>query len=167
MSVFSKQAMNTAYIGLGSNLGDATLTIQQALARLDKLTETRLDAHSSLFRTAPIDAVGDDYINAVARIETRLDPEALLQELHTIEQSFGRKRPFRNAPRTLDLDILLYGGEQIRSDTLTVPHPRLIERAFALIPLLQIDPLVSIPGAGPAHAFAAGVSHQSIQRIDG
>src|SRR4030088_3703395 len=130
----------SAYVGIGSNLGDARDNVQRAILQLDKLRKTRLSTQSSLFRTAPIDADGDDYINAVARIDTQLPAHELLQELQAIEQAFGRERPYLNAPRKLDLDILLYGHEKISSDSLVVPHPRLTQRAFALIPLLQIDP---------------------------
>lgn len=153
------------HIGIGANLGDAHSSVQRAILRLQELPDTRLTAQSSLFRTAPIDAGGNDYINAVARIETRFAPDDLLQALQSIENEFGRERPYQNAPRTLDLDLLLYGQQTMRSETLTVPHPRIAQRAFVLIPLLQIDPLISIPGLGPAHALAPGVAGQSIQKI--
>lgn len=165
MNRTQEPAENPVYIGVGSNLGEAIENVRQAIDLLDRLPMTRLDAHSSLFRTAPLDAHGDDYINAVARIQTRLKPELLLHELQNIEQAFGRERPYRNAPRTLDLDILLYGQRQIQTDSLNIPHPRLTKRAFALIPLLQIDPFIMIPGAKPAHAFAADVADQTIQRL--
>jgi 2-amino-4-hydroxy-6-hydroxymethyldihydropteridine diphosphokinase len=155
----------TAFIGIGANLGDARGTVQRAILRLDTLPDTTLTTQSSLFRTAPIDAGGDDYINAVAQIETSLEPEKLLAELQALENEFGRERPYVNAPRTLDLDILLYGQQQIATATLTVPHPRMTQRAFALIPLLQIDPLITIPGKGAAHTFVPGVAGQTIQKI--
>jgi 2-amino-4-hydroxy-6-hydroxymethyldihydropteridine diphosphokinase len=154
-----------AYIGLGSNLGDASANVRGALTQLATLPQSRLAATSSLFRSAPIDAAGADYINAVARLQTTLPAMQLLGELQRIEQEFGRLRPYRNAPRTLDLDLLLYGQQQIASEALTVPHPRLTERAFALLPLLQLDALIVIPGAGPAHAFAPGVAGQAISRL--
>ena len=154
-----------AYIGLGANLGEAAASVTDALARLGGLPKTRLTAQSSLFRTEPIEADGADYVNAVAQIETGLPPLELLRGLQRIEQDFGRERTYQNAPRTLDLDILLYGQQTITSDELVVPHPRLTQRAFALIPLLQIEPLVTIPGAGPAHAFVAAVAGQRIQKI--
>jgi 2-amino-4-hydroxy-6-hydroxymethyldihydropteridine diphosphokinase len=154
-----------AYIGIGSNLGDACSNVQRALLELQKLSGTRLTGQSSLFRSAPVDADGDDYINAVARIDTQLPAQELLEQLQALEQAFGRQRPYVNAPRTLDLDILLYGQQNILSDSLTVPHPRLTQRAFALIPLLQIDPLISIPGQGPAHHFVAAVADQKIRKI--
>jgi 2-amino-4-hydroxy-6-hydroxymethyldihydropteridine diphosphokinase len=155
----------TAYIGIGANLGDAQRTVIAAMEQLGKMPDTRLTGQSSLFRTAPIDATGDDYINAVARIETGLPPEKLLDELQAIEHASGRERPFVNAPRTLDLDILLYGRHEITSEFLVVPHPRLTQRAFALIPLLQIDPLITIPGKGPAHDFAPAVAGQAIRKL--
>lgn len=155
----------TAYIGIGSNLGDAKINVQRAILLLDKLPLTKLHSQSSLFRTAPIDADGDDYVNAVARIETQLPPQELLDALQAIEQQFRRERPYAHAPRTLDLDILLYGYEIINTETLTVPHPGLPQRAFALIPLLQLDPTITIPGKGPAHAFAPSVANQVIQKI--
>jgi 2-amino-4-hydroxy-6-hydroxymethyldihydropteridine diphosphokinase len=155
----------TAYIGIGSNLDDARDNVQRALLQLDKLTATRVSGQSSLFRSAPIDAGGDDYVNAVARIETRLPAAQLLQEMQSIEQLFGRERPYPNAPRTMDLDLLLYGQQQIATGTLTVPHPRMTERAFVLIPLLQIDPFLAIPGKGAAHQFVPAVAGQSIQKV--
>ncbi|RJG05193.1 2-amino-4-hydroxy-6-hydroxymethyldihydropteridine diphosphokinase [Noviherbaspirillum cavernae] len=154
-----------AYIGIGANLGDARGNVQRAMLRLDKLKDTKLTGQSSLFRTAPVDADGDDYINAVARIETRLPPDQLLQELQALELEFGRERPYLNAPRTLDLDILLYGQQTILTDVLNVPHPRLTQRAFALIPLLQIDPFIAIPGMGAAHEFIPGIAAQAIQKL--
>jgi 2-amino-4-hydroxy-6-hydroxymethyldihydropteridine diphosphokinase len=157
--------MVAAYIGIGSNLGDARTNVERAIDGLNKLPGTRLSAQSSLFRTAPVDADGDDYINAVARVDTQLPAPELLRELQALEQAFGRERPYPNAPRTLDLDILLYGQQTISSDSLTIPHPRLALRAFALIPLLQIDPLIAIPGKGPAHSFAPDVAEQTIQKL--
>ncbi|HYD94329.1 MAG TPA: 2-amino-4-hydroxy-6-hydroxymethyldihydropteridine diphosphokinase [Noviherbaspirillum sp.] len=160
-----KTGRTPAYIGIGANLGDAQDAVRRAIALLAALPGSRLAGQSSLFSTAPVDAGGDDYVNAVVRIDTELAPADLLQALHAIEQDFGRERPYRNAPRTLDLDILLYGEARIASASLTVPHPRLTERAFVLIPLLQLDPLISIPGQGPAHAFVPAVAGQSIRKI--
>ena len=154
--------MGSAYIGIGANLGDARANVLDAVARLRRLPGTTVAAVSSLYRTAPIDSSGDDYINAVARIDTTLDAEALLRALHDIEQQHGRERPYRNAPRTLDLDVLLYDDRQIASATLTVPHPRLTQRAFVLVPLLELAPAILIPGLGPAASFAASVADQAI-----
>jgi 2-amino-4-hydroxy-6-hydroxymethyldihydropteridine diphosphokinase len=158
-------AQERVYIGIGANLGDARGNVMAAIAALGALPQTRMVEHSSLFRTAPVDADGDDYVNAVACIDTALQPEPLLAALLQIEQEQGRLRTYRNAPRPLDLDILLYGQRTVQSATLTIPHPRLTERAFALIPLLQIAPLVAVPGLGPAHAFAPSVADQAIERI--
>jgi 2-amino-4-hydroxy-6-hydroxymethyldihydropteridine diphosphokinase len=153
------------YIGIGSNLGDARDNVERAAQRLANIRDTRFIGQSSLFRTAPVDANGDDYVNAVVRIDTRLTAVQMLQALQAIEQDFGRERPYQNAPRTLDLDLLLYGSQTVSTDTLTVPHPRLTQRAFVLIPLLQLDPLIVIPGYGPAHEFAPAVAGQAIRKI--
>ena len=136
----SESKSTEAFIGLGANLGDAAAALRSALDELSRLPQTRLIASSSLYRTAPVDAGGPDYLNAVARIETSLDPHALLDALQAIELAHGRERPYINAPRTLDLDLLLYGEQQIASPRLTVPHPRMLERAFVLQPLLEIAP---------------------------
>lgn len=129
-----------AYIGLGANLGDprtAVLAAIDAIADLDGLALTRT---SSLYGSAPVDAGGGDYVNAVVEVHTRLKPHALLAQLHNIEQAAGRARPYRNAPRTLDLDILLYGQQVLVDAQLTVPHPRMWQRAFVLRPLAEIAP---------------------------
>jgi 2-amino-4-hydroxy-6-hydroxymethyldihydropteridine diphosphokinase len=155
----------SAKIGIGANLGDARDTVLRAIERLAQLPESTFTLQSSLYLTAPIDADGDDYVNAVVEINTELNALTLLYELQELELEFGRERPYRNAPRTLDLDLLLYGDEQICVDSLIVPHPRMTERAFVLLPLLQIDPLAEIPGKGSAQQFAAGVSKQVIRKI--
>lgn len=159
-------ALVRAWIGIGANLGNAEGNVRVALERLAKLPSTQLEKTSSLFRSAPVDASGDDYINAVARISTRLPVRELLAQLHGLEREFGRERTFRNAPRTLDLDILLYGDDKIDTRDLVVPHPRMTQRAFVLLPLLQIDPFITIPGMGPAHGFVPSVAGQAIQRLD-
>lgn len=128
------------YVALGANLGDAKQTVVQALADLSKLPHTRLVAASSLYQTTPIDSSGPDYINAVAHIATHLPAPLLLQALQQLEHAAGRQRPYANAPRTLDLDLLVYGSAQIFSDLLTVPHPRMYLRAFVLQPLAQVAP---------------------------
>jgi len=164
MAAASKSINTIAYIGIGANLGDARANVADAVDRLRRLDGCALQAVSSLYRTAPIDSGGDDYINAVARIATTLGAEALLQALHGIEQAHGRERPYHNAPRTLDLDLLLYGDEQIASATLTVPHPRMQLRAFVLVPLLELAPALVIPGLGAAQQFAAAVANQTISK---
>jgi 2-amino-4-hydroxy-6-hydroxymethyldihydropteridine diphosphokinase len=159
--------MTTAWVGIGANLGDARANVEDALARLSRLPGARLLRASSLYRTAPIDSSGGDYINAVAALETTLPPHDLLRALQTIEQAHGRERPYRNAPRTLDLDLLLYGSDVIEDiPTLVVPHPRMHERAFVLAPLAEIAPALSIPGRGLARALLAAVAGQAIERIE-
>jgi 2-amino-4-hydroxy-6-hydroxymethyldihydropteridine diphosphokinase len=154
-----------AFVGIGANLGDARANALDAVARLRRVPGIAVTAVSSLYRTAPIDSSGDDYINAVARIDTTLAPHALLAALFAIEQEHGRERPYRNAPRTLDLDLLLYGDEVIDTATLAVPHPRLTQRAFVLVPLLEIAPDIAVPGLGAAASFAPDVAGQRIEPI--
>jgi 2-amino-4-hydroxy-6-hydroxymethyldihydropteridine diphosphokinase len=140
-----------AFIGLGSNLEDPRSQLQRAFAEFDGLPETRLVARSSLYRSAPMGYLDQpEFVNAVAKIETTLTPQALLQALLQIEHQHGRERTFRNAPRTLDLDILLYGDAQLHEHGLTIPHPQMHLRPFVLQPLLEIAPNVLIPGIGQA-----------------
>ena len=148
----------TAYVALGANLGDAVQTLRDALRALEGLPGTRLVQASSLYRTAPIDSSGPDYINAVAEVRTALTAPDLLQALQGIESAAGRERPYHNAPRTLDLDVLLYGSATIDSPHLTVPHPRMWVRAFVLVPLDEIARGVVPPSA------LASVRDQSIER---
>jgi len=129
-----------AFVGLGANLGDPQAALRSALAALAALPGTRLARSSRCYRSAPVDAGGPDYLNAVAQLETTLDAFALLRALQAIESAAGRERPYRNAPRTLDLDLLLYGSARIDGARLTVPHPRLRERAFVLLPLAELAP---------------------------
>lgn len=143
-----------AYIGIGANLGDASANVDDALARLARLEGTRLLAASSKYRTAPIDSSGDDYINAVACIDTPLAAPALLDALHGIELAHGRERPYRNAPRTLDLDIIDYAHCRYSSDALTLPHPRAHERSFVMLPLAEIAPDYALGSHGTAAGLA-------------
>ena len=129
-----------AYIGLGANLGDAQQALQDALQALHHTPGIDRVVSSNFYRTAPIEATGPDYINAVAQVHTQLNAMDLLVALQAIEQAAGRERPYRNAPRTLDLDVLIYGNGQVNSPTLTVPHPRMWERAFVLVPLAELAP---------------------------
>ena len=130
----------TAYVALGANLGDAVRAVREAIAHIGHLPQTALTQQSSLYRTAPIDAGGPDYINAVAEVSTRLSAPELLAQLQRLEQEAGRERSYRNAPRTMDLDLLLFGSGRIESAALTVPHPRMHLRAFVLVPLAEIAP---------------------------
>ncbi len=155
-----------AYIGLGANLGDPLQALHDALDALRAVPQTRIDAISSFYLSAPVDAGGDDYVNAVARVQSTLDPHELLVALQAIERNFGRERPFRNAPRTLDLDLLLYGEQTIHDTQLEVPHPRMMARAFVLLPLLELDADIAVPGQGRARDFLTAVSDQQIRRLD-
>jgi 2-amino-4-hydroxy-6-hydroxymethyldihydropteridine diphosphokinase len=128
------------YIGLGANLGDAQAALHDAIAELRRLPSTLSLRTSRLWRSAPVDASGPDFVNAVAELRTTLSALELLRQLQAIESGAGRQRPYRNAPRTLDLDLLLYGSARIASAALTVPHPRLRERAFVLHPLRELAP---------------------------
>ncbi|MHB1353909.1 MAG: 2-amino-4-hydroxy-6-hydroxymethyldihydropteridine diphosphokinase [Thiobacillus sp.] len=152
-----------ATIGLGANLNDPAAQVEYALAELDRLPATRLLARSSLYASSPVGYVDQpDFINAVAQVETALAPRALLAALLDIEQRHGRERSFRNAPRTLDLDLLLYGGARFHEEGLTLPHPRMHERAFVLLPLLEIAGQTVIPGRGPAAGWLAACRGQNV-----
>lgn len=156
--------MTTAYLALGSNLGDPAGNVQHARLAIEGIPQTKLVVASSLYRTKPVDASGDDYVNAVVTIETTLNAYQLLAELQKLERLAGRAAPadrahLHNAPRTLDLDILLYGDAHISSKTLTVPHPRMWQRAFVLVPLAEIA-----PERVSADQLAA-VSAQGIERL--
>lgn len=155
-----------AYVALGGNLGDPQATVRAGLAALAALPQTTLAAASSLYRSAPVGhADQPDFINAVAQLSTALEPQALLAALHATEARFGRVRSFRNAPRTLDLDLLLYDAQRIEEPGLTLPHPRMHERAFVLAPLLEIAPGCVIPGIGPAAERLADCSEPAIERL--
>jgi 2-amino-4-hydroxy-6-hydroxymethyldihydropteridine diphosphokinase len=155
-----------AWVGLGANLGDAAHTMDRAFAALAALPASRLAGRSSLWRTAPVDADGPDYLNAVAALDTTLDPHALLAALQGIEQVHGRERPYVNAPRTLDLDLLLYGSMQLATPLLTLPHPRAHLRAFVLAPLAELAPDLVVPGRGPVRALLAAVTDQRIAKLE-
>ena len=150
--------MTAAYIGIGSNLDDPRAQVSKAFEELDELPHTRLVKKSSLYRSAPVGyAAQPDFVNAVAQLETGLPAERLLAELQAIELRHGRSRSFANAPRTLDLDLLLYGAAQLKTATLQVPHPRMRERAFVLKPLLEIAPQLPFS--------LAGCANQDVERI--
>jgi 2-amino-4-hydroxy-6-hydroxymethyldihydropteridine diphosphokinase len=154
-----------AYIGLGANIGDPAKQIRGALDALAAVPGTRLARASSLWRSAPVGyAAQPDFVNAVAEIETEQAPRPLLGELLAIEKRFGRERSFANAPRTLDLDLLLYGDRVVSEDGLQVPHPRMHERAFVLAPLVEIAPNVDIPGKGSASRLLAGIRDQKVEK---
>lgn len=157
--------MAVAFVGLGANLGDARATLREALDEIAQLPGVQAVRASSVYRTAPIDSGGPDYLNAVARVETSLEPYALLAALQRIENGHGRERPYRNAPRTLDLDLLLYDDQVIASADLTVPHPRLHQRAFVLVPLAELGPALVVPGHGGVDRLLRAVADQRIDRL--
>ena len=161
----SKVESVVAYIALGANLGDAAQTVRDAILAINDLPQTEVTQQSSLYKTAALESLlgapkSPDYINAVVEVICHQPAYLLLEQLQKIEQQAGRNRPYLNAPRTLDLDILLYGDAQIQTETLTVPHPRMWQRAFVLVPLAEIAPkLVSAQRL-------EGVRGQGIERID-
>ncbi len=159
--------MARAFVGVGANLGDPAAQVRAAIAAIAALPGSRLVAASSLYRTAPVGYADQaDFVNAAALLETVLAPRALLEALQAIEVRSGRARSFKDAPRVLDLDLLLYDGEVIDEPGLAVPHPRLHDRAFALAPVVEIDPAAVIPGRGPARDWLARCTDQRVERID-
>lgn len=158
--------MTLAYVALGANLGNPIITIKSAIAHLDGIADSTRVATSSLYHTAPVGLKNQpDFINAVVALETRLTPQGLLEQLFNIEFLFGRQRSVPNAPRTLDLDLLLYGATVLETPTLTVPHPRMHERAFVLAPLAEIAADLAIPGRGKIAQLFAACTGQQIERI--
>lgn len=158
--------MIKACIGLGANLGDALASLQQAaqeLAATPGIAGLRL---SRFYRSAPVDATGPDYVNAVAEIDTSLSADALLDVLQEVENSHGRLRPYRNAPRTLDLDLLLYGEHVIDTPRLTVPHPRMHQRAFVLRPLQELRPTLHLQ-QGSLPTLLQACSDQALELAPG
>jgi 2-amino-4-hydroxy-6-hydroxymethyldihydropteridine diphosphokinase len=156
-----------AYVGLGANLGQARQTLSGAVRALRQVSGVIAVRVSPLYRSTPVDAQGPDFLNAVCAVDTVLSPAQLLVHLQRIEHDAGRERPYRNAPRTLDLDLLLHGRETVQTGTLTVPHPRMHLRAFVLRPLLDLAPDLIIPGAGPAAAALAAATDQALTCVAG
>jgi 2-amino-4-hydroxy-6-hydroxymethyldihydropteridine diphosphokinase len=157
---------HSAFIGLGSNLADPASQVLQAMQSIDRLPNTRVIARSSLYRSAPVGYLEQpDFINAVVQVETALAPFALLQALLALEQENGRTREFQNAPRTLDLDVLLYDNLQHHEHGLTVPHPQMHKRAFVLQPLLEIAPECVIAGVGAAAVALQHCADQQLEKL--
>ncbi|MDN5864216.1 MAG: 2-amino-4-hydroxy-6-hydroxymethyldihydropteridine diphosphokinase [Gammaproteobacteria bacterium] len=157
--------MTPAWVGLGSNLGEPASAVENAICELESLPETQLAARSRLYRTPPWGPEQPDFINAVAKLETGLEAGTLLTELLAIEARHGRERRERWGPRTLDLDLLLYGKERIVTNRLEVPHPRLAERAFVLVPLAELEPELEVPGAGKVSALLACVDASGVEAL--
>ena len=158
--------MIRAYVALGSNLGNPAQTIEDAIDAMAAMRGSLLKAMSSLYRTAPVGLKHQpDFINAVVAVDTRLAPRELLDELFALEARFGRVRTIRNAPRTLDLDLLLHGATVMDDPELTLPHPRMHERAFVLAPLAEIAPDLVIPGHGPVAELLAACAGQRVHPV--
>ncbi len=155
-----------SFIALGANLGDPLAQILRAIEELARLPATRLRGRSSLYRSRPVGGPAQpDYVNAVARLSTRLPPRELLRHCLAIEARHGRRRNGKNTPRTLDLDLLLYDGLIMQVPGLTLPHPRLHERGFVLQPLAEIAPDVIIPGRGEVRRLLATVDVSDLVRL--
>ena len=154
-----------AYVGLGANLGDAPSTLRAALRELAATPGILACRPSRFYRTAPVDATGPDFVNAVAALDTTLAPLALLDALQALEHRHGRLRPYRNAPRTLDLDLLLYGDTAMATPRLTLPHPRMHQRAFVLAPLHELAPDLVLP-QGPIAALLLQLPGQPIESLN-
>ena len=164
--VTSHESRVTAFIALGSNLSDPPVQIRCALQTLAAMPETRLVRRSSLYRNPPAGYLDQpEFVNAVAQIETRLEPRDLLEQLLAIERAHGRARDLPDGPRTLDLDILLYGERTVREPGLTIPHPRMLERAFVLVPLAEIAPETVVPGGGRVADLVRGVDASGMIKL--
>lgn len=160
--------MTVAYVALGSNLQDPLKQVTKAFKALATLADTQLLACSSLYKTAPVGYDNQpDFINAVAKVETQLPPVALLRQLLAVEASFGRERPFPNAPRILDLDLLLYGDVRMQTQELTLPHPRMHERGFVLLPLAEIAPDLVLTDGQSVVELAKNIQQEDIQILSG
>lgn len=158
--------MNRCYIGLGSNLENPAAQLQSALEHMQAIPGTTLIACSDFFSSAPVGpGQQPDYVNAVASLDTELDPEALLDALQAIENSHGRKRTLRWGARTLDLDILLFGAQQLDTARLQVPHPRMAERNFVLEPLAQLAPNLTMPDGTPLQTLLAQCPPNRLHRL--
>ena len=157
--------MARAFIGFGGNIGDTRQLITDAIICLAQRSELHILAKSCFYQSAPLEAAGGDYINAVVEIDTQLSPYGLLHVCQTIEQEFGRERPYTNAPRTLDLDILSFEGVTQNETELILPHPRIVERSFVLLPLLEIAPNFFLPNFGELKAYLPQVAHQRIEKL--
>lgn len=153
-----------AYVGMGGNLGDAIATLKAAASDIAALPGVAGTTLSPLYRSAPVGTSGPDFVNAVLRMETSLGAETLLRRLQNIENAYGRERPYRNAPRSLDLDLLLYGTKEQHTDFLVLPHPRMHKRAFVLTPLRDLAPGMNL-AQGSLDELLAACGDQLLSRI--
>lgn len=162
-----KAARTTAFVALGANLGDPREQVERGIEALRHLPGTQFVRASSLYRSAPVGyADQPDFVNAVAEVTTTLSPRALLDALLALERRHGRVREFPNAPRTLDLDIIAYGACEVNEPELKIPHPRMHERAFVVVPLAEIAPLFEVPGRGLARDLVARVDMASVTKLE-
>jgi 2-amino-4-hydroxy-6-hydroxymethyldihydropteridine diphosphokinase len=158
--------MTVAYVGLGANIGEPRAQLLAAWRALGRIPQTQAIALSGIYRSAPIGYVDQpDFLNCVAKLDTALEPHDLLSHLQQVERDLGRVRSFRDAPRTIDLDLLLHGSETMDTPGLTLPHPRMHERAFVLAPLVELDAGAMIPGRGPAAELLRACAGQAVERI--
>lgn len=153
------------YLGLGANLGQAEATLLAAAATIAAWPEVQQARLSARYRSAPIDSTGDDYVNAVMSLQTSLPALTLLERLQALELQHGRERPYLNAPRTLDLDILMVAQQRCDSPRLALPHPRMLQRAFVLLPLLELAPELCLDDGSSLAAHLPGVADQAITRL--
>ena len=159
--------MPLTYVGLGANIGEPRRQIEAAIEEMRNIPGTKVLLVSGIYKSAPVGVADQpDFLNAVALLDTGLAPEALLERLQDIERRHGRERPFPGAPRTLDLDLLLYGDQVLATPRLTLPHPRMHERAFVLAPLAEIAPQAAVPGRGGVGGLLAACRDQAVERID-
>jgi|SRR5258706_4891891 len=165
--MIARKAAAEAFVGLGANLENPLQQVRQAILELDAIEHTRILMASSIYRSLPVGyADQPDFINAVAKLRTELSPRDLLDALHVIENRHGRRRSVRNAPRTLDLDLLLYGILVMHEEGLILPHPRMHERAFVLLPLAEIEPDMSLPGLPSVSQLLARVDRSGVEKLD-
>lgn len=159
-------ALVTAYVALGANIGDPPAQIRSALRELGALPGTRVARASSLYRNPPVGRLDQpEFVNAVAQVETRMEPRELLDRLLGIERAHGRVRDEPNAPRTLDLDIILYGEAVVNEHGLVIPHPRMLDRAFVLVPLAEIAPDAIVPGNGRVADLASTIDASGMSKL--
>jgi 2-amino-4-hydroxy-6-hydroxymethyldihydropteridine diphosphokinase len=157
--------MAKAYIGLGGNVGDSRQILTDAVICLAQIPSIQINARSCFYISSPVDAPGNDYINNVIAITTSLEPIPLLHACQSVELHFGRERPFARAPRTLDIDLLTYENLSYTDPELTIPHPRITERMFVLLPLLEIEPEIELPLFGKLKNRLPDLSWQKIEKL--
>jgi len=157
--------MAKAFIGLGGNVGDTRQILTDAVICLAQIPSIQINARSCFYISSPVDAPGDDYINNVLAISTTLEPKSLLYACQSVEKHFGRERPYEKAPRTLDIDVLIYDDFTSDDPELIIPHPRMTERMFVLLPLLELEPEIALPLHGKLKNKISDLSWQKIEKL--